>query len=232
MDDTGVGAIFQQSDGLRQIRIPSGRHTFYAASEESVMVPIGLNLATGSNYTTRKMWLEGTITHTFTPGMKYKISSKMYHRGTFDSQFVAYTITPPSGIASNVSSSSNSRARQPAVELLPHIPENNLHSDFYGLWRNKNSETCNISATELIISNGDVIFAVKINSIAKVGNINTETNKNYPNGFLFYGEITSITGGTIPNVGNIGDTYRVTYYLHTRGKSFISNKDDLIWNKQ
>ena len=238
MDDIMVGTIFQQSDGLRQIRIPAGTHTFHASSEENILVydALGINALTGysSNYRTRKGWLDGTITHTFEAGKRYKISSALYHRGTFDSQFVVFTITPPSPTnnRSNSTINTNNQTRRPVVQLQTHIPENNLHKDFYGLWKNIAGATRDIYASTLIISNGVVTFIVRIDSIAQVENYNDENKKDYPNGFMFVGEIVDMVGGTIPGVGNVGDNYIVSYFININGMSFISDRDTSIWNKQ
>jgi len=82
-----------------QVRIPAGRHTFTITSEEYVLVPdsLGLNALTGyrSNYRRVKQRVgPNTETYTFEAGESYTISSQMYNRGTFDSQFVEYTVNP------------------------------------------------------------------------------------------------------------------------------------------
>ena len=94
-------------------------------------------------------------------------------------------------------------------------------SDFYGTWISSFSATRIISATEITghVSSGS--WTWRNDSTSFVQNNNVETKNDYPSGFTFSGKITAKTG-SIGGVGNIGDVFSQTYYLHRDKNSFCS----------
>jgi hypothetical protein len=108
-------------------------------------------------------------------------------------------------------------------------------ADFYGIWKNKNNATRDISENTMIITTSQWSAIIRLKSITQVTNSDELTKSDYPNGFKFTGEITSITGsGVATSFGNVGDAHSPTYFMHNNKKSFMTEgSDDLgIYTKQ
>jgi len=94
-------------------------------------------------------------------------------------------------------------------------------ADYYGIWKNSNNAVRNISATTMIVDVGVWAITFKLDSVTPSVNNNKKTKADYPNGFIFSGQIVTKTGTGFPDdMGNLGDIYTQILYMHNNKKSF------------
>jgi hypothetical protein len=114
--------------------------------------------------------------------------------------------------------------------------DNLRQADFYGKWKNKNNAIRDISANSIIINvNNQWNAVIRLKSVTPVTNSSGLTKSDYPKGFTFTGEITSLTGSGIGVSWKVGDTYSETFFMHNNKKSIMemeSSDDSRIYTKQ
>ena len=109
------------------------------------------------------------------------------------------------------------------VEVFPE--------EFYGTWINEHNAIRIISETEIYGDVSDATWTWSIDSVTPSRNSNT----NYPSGLIFSGKITAEdkkSPGITPWLGNVGDSFSETYYLHIDKGSFILGGSPSTWIKQ